>query len=176
MKSYLVRFLALCLVAGLLNCSATASKRSMGEVIDDNVVAMKLRTKLTKDKAVKLGDMDVKVWKGIVTLTGSQDNQEQINRAIEISEQQQGVKEVKAFLVLKDMDPSSSTPKKTVSLWPIKKKNQIVKKNSVNEIDLSPDNNDSPLDQKTSKIVKSNTNKKTESVTSSGSDFQDVEY
>ena len=37
----------------------------------------------------------------MVTLKGEIEKQEQINRAIELAEEQKGVKEVKAFLVLK---------------------------------------------------------------------------
>lgn len=162
----------------LFACASTASKRSVGEVLDDNVVAMKLRTKLAKDKIVNFGNMDIKVWKGIVTLTGSQANQEQIDRAIEVSEQQAGVKEVKAFLVLnelntKQQDHASNT--KGVRLWPIKKK---TKGSNVNEVDLKPEPGSDNLDQNTSKIVKSKTTDSTKNVgsNSNNNDFQDIEY
>lgn len=179
MKSKLFQLLVLSvLIIQIANCSSTASKRSVGEVLDDNVVAMKLRTKLIKDKSVSFGNMDIKVWKGIVTLTGSQATQEQIDRTIEVAEQQPGVKEVKAFLVLNEMTPKQqdhASNTKGVRLWPIKKKS---KANNVNEIDLKPESDSNSLDQNTSKIVKS---KNTESTTNVGhnsdnSDFQDIEY
>lgn len=179
MKSKLFQLLILfVLIVQMTNCASTSSKRSVGEVFDDNVVAMKLRTKLAKDKTVNFGNMDIKVWKGIVTLTGSQANQEQIDRAIEVSEQQPGVKEVKAFLVLNEMntkqqDHASNT--KGVRLWPIKKKS---KGSNVNEVDLKPESDSNNLDQNTSKIVKSKTTGSTTNVgsNSDNSDFQDVEY
>lgn len=83
-------------------CSATTSKRSTGETIDDSVIMTKLRAKYINDKTVKSNQIKVKSWKGVVTLSGVLDNQTAMNRAIEIAEQQNGVKEVKAYLVLKD--------------------------------------------------------------------------
>lgn len=101
----------------LCQCSATTHKRSMGEVIDDNVIHAKLNAKLIKDKTVEADDVKIKVWKGMITLTGTVDNQKQIDRAIEISEQQLGVTEVKAYLALKSSDQTgqhAQVKKKTV--------------------------------------------------------------
>lgn len=85
----------------LSSCAATAHKRSFGEVVDDNVVAMRLQSKYMKDETVKAKDLHIKVWKGVATLTGQVNSQAQINRAIEIAEQQKGIREVKAYLVLR---------------------------------------------------------------------------
>lgn len=90
-----------------VGCSGTAHKRSLGETIDDNVIVLKLKTKLMRDKVVKAGDIELKVKKNVVTMTGTVTSQEQIDRAIEIAEQQAGVKEVKAYLVLREMGGSA---------------------------------------------------------------------
>lgn len=99
MKKLILFILAAFLFA---QCSATTTKRSTGETIDDKVIVVKLRTKYINDKAVKSSQIKIKSWKGVITLSGVLDNQIAINRAIEIAEQQNGVKEVKAYLVLKD--------------------------------------------------------------------------
>lgn len=85
-----------------LNCAASSQSRSFGEVVDDEVIALSLKTKYMKDKGVPAKDVSIKVWRGIVTLKGELAEQEQINRAVELAELQKGVKEVKAFLVLKE--------------------------------------------------------------------------
>ncbi|MCP5464107.1 MAG: BON domain-containing protein [Deltaproteobacteria bacterium] len=129
-KSLLFLFVFL---LGSSSCSATASKRSFGEVVDDNVVAYKLRAKYIKDKVVKKSQIDVKVWKGTVTLKGVVDQQNQINRAIEIAEQQAGVQEVKAYLVLKGVvKPEPQKQKKGQFFSKIfsKKSTQHSKKNA----------------------------------------------
>lgn len=99
MKKVTIFFFIVLLFA---QCSATTAKRSTGETIDDSVIMTKLRAKYINDKTVKSGQVKVKSWKGVVTLSGVLDTQTAINRAIEIAEQQNGVKEVKAYLVLKD--------------------------------------------------------------------------
>jgi hypothetical protein len=85
----------------LCSCAATAHKRSFGEVVDDNVVALRLQSKYMKDEIVKAKDVHIQVWKGVATLTGRVNSQAQINRAIEIAEQQKGIREVKAYLILR---------------------------------------------------------------------------
>ena len=83
-------------------CAPTAKKRSFGETFDDNVMAIRLRTKFLKDKVVPSQDISIKVRRGVVTLTGEVNRQEQLNRSIELAEMQPGVKEVKAYLVLRE--------------------------------------------------------------------------
>lgn len=83
-----------------VQCSATPKKRSFGQVIDDNVILVKLKTRFIKDKKVPSKDISIQVWKGVVTLKGELQTQEQINHAIELAEMQKGVREVKTYLVL----------------------------------------------------------------------------
>lgn len=83
-----------------LACSSTPQKRSAGEFIDDAVISNKIKVKFVKDKVVKAFKINVDTWKGVVTLRGRVNAQEQISRAIEISERQPGVKTVKSYLVL----------------------------------------------------------------------------
>lgn len=99
----------------LCHCSATPHKRSMGEVVDDNVIHVKLDTRYMKDKVVEAKDVKIKVWKGVVTLTGKVDKQRQIDRAIELAEQQKGVTEVKAYLTLKNMYAKQKKPTPSVA-------------------------------------------------------------
>lgn len=94
----------------------------MGEVVDDNVIHVKLDTRYMKDKVVEAKDVKIKVWKGVVTLTGAVENQKQIDRAIELAEQQKGVTEVKAYLTLKNM--YAKQKKQTSSAETKPKKNQ----------------------------------------------------
>lgn len=94
--------LALIFLMGAVACSSTSQKRSIGEVIDDSVISNKLKVKFLKDKTVKGFKINIDTWKGVVSLRGKVDNQEQINRAVEIAERQPGVREVKSYLVLRE--------------------------------------------------------------------------
>lgn len=94
---------------GLLACSATAQRRSFGEVVDDAVISNKIKIKYFKDKEVKGAAVNINTWKGVVTLKGVVGNQLQIHRAIEIAERQAGVREVKSYLVLETLQPTSQS-------------------------------------------------------------------
>lgn len=86
----------------LLSCAATPQKRSLGQVMDDSFLTMQLKSKFVRDKTVPAGAVSVKIRHGVVTLTGEVNDQKAINRAVELSEMQKGVKEVRAYLVLKE--------------------------------------------------------------------------
>ena len=130
--------LSLCLL--LINCASTSKNRSFGEVVDDNMISIRLRTKFTKNQTVPASQIQMKVRKGIVQLKGYLDNQNQIDQAILIAEQEKGVKEVKAYLVLKEYMPQKSRIKKPSFLSNVFKKsgqkNHSGKKNNVIEEDL----------------------------------------
>ncbi len=97
---FTTRIVGLLLILLISACSATHEKRSIGEVIDDAVVTNKLKTKFMKDKGVQASQIDIDTWKGVVSLRGTVDSQDQIDRAIEIAERQAGVREVKSYLVV----------------------------------------------------------------------------
>ncbi len=129
-RMVLASFVLLCFFAG---CSATPSKRSFGEVVDDNVIAVKLRTKFVKDKVLAAKNVNIKVRKGVVQLDGTLATQRQINRAIELAEQQRGVREVKAYLVLGgDPKPAraSKSKKNFFSFLKVRSKNSGSTKSS----------------------------------------------
>ena len=100
-----------------LSLPVSAKKRSFGRAVSDEFIALKIHTKFMKDKSVPANDIMVGVRSGVVTLKGELKSQDQINRAIEIAERQKGVKEVKAYLVLKEFGElrSQKTARKDVS-------------------------------------------------------------
>lgn len=99
------------LMGSLFSCSSTPKKRSVGEVIDDSVVTNKLKVKYLRDKVVKGFRVDIDTWKGVVSLRGKFESQEQIDRAIEIAERQTGVKEVKSYLIIKTAESKQKSDK-----------------------------------------------------------------
>lgn len=169
MNKLLVGILTMVLL--LTQCSATAKKRSFGEVTDDNVIHVKLKTKFAKDKLIKARDININVWKGVVTLTGALDSQEEINKAIEISEQQRGVREVKAYLVLANV--TEQKPKESKKFWPMfskkNKKDDSSKTDELEEKDIT--DSQTSLDPKDTEVVKKDNQKIEEST-----DYQDVAF
>lgn len=139
--------LSIILLLIFTQCSATAAKRSFGEVVDDNVIALKIRSQFMQDKTVHSNNIKLKVWRGTVTMSGVVEEQKQINRAINLAEKQKGVKQVKSYLVLKQ---HAKTKRRSQKKTTVKKEKQKVKKE-----DLKKDN-----------VEK----------TTSEEDFQDVEF
>ncbi len=90
------------LVVCMMSCASTSSKRSFGEVVDDSVLVNKVKVRLIKNKITNGLKVNVDAWKGIVTLKGRLNSQEQINKSIEIAESEVGVRQVKSYLVLKN--------------------------------------------------------------------------
>lgn len=136
-----------------VSCASTPKKRSFGEVVDDNVIALKLRTKFSKHKKIPASKIHIRVWKGIVTLKGEVERQQQINKAIEISEKEVGVKEVKAYLVLKEFG-SYKDNKKTPffkKLFKTKPKYKSYKKNKLKEEDIKTGQKKSVISKKENK-------------------------
>ena len=173
MKSFkVILLMALCLY--IMACSATPSKRSTGEVIDDNVILLKLRTKLVKNKIVQAGNIKLTIWKGVVSMNGVMATQSEINRAIEIAEQQLGVKEVKAYLVLDSQNEPVDPHKK--SAWSFlsakKSKNNKDEEDVVQESDLIEEEG-TKQDQKS---TNQNKDQDVDKTTKETVDYKEFEY
>lgn len=111
-KNHWIALFCLVLFISALGCSSTPTRRSFGETVDDAVITNKLKVRFMKDKTVKAFKVDIDTWKGIVSLRGKVNSQKQINRAIELAEQQHGVREVKSYLILKDRPATARKSKK----------------------------------------------------------------
>jgi hyperosmotically inducible periplasmic protein len=93
-----------CVLVLTAACAASPRRRSLGETLDDAVISNKLKAKYLSDKIINGFDINVDTWKGVVSIRGKADSQHQINRAIEVAELQQGVREVRSYLVLRQQE------------------------------------------------------------------------
>lgn len=74
-----------------------------GRVVDDSVVTSRVKTRLIEDQALKAFQINVETYRGDVLLSGFVESQDQINRAVEIAKNSDGVRSVKnAMVVRKD--------------------------------------------------------------------------
>lgn len=89
------------LCAVLVACAGGPNSKSAGEVIDDSVIATKVRTALAKDKNVSVFDISVEVYKGVVQLSGFVDSREQAQRAVDLAADIRGVIDVKDRIDIK---------------------------------------------------------------------------
>lgn len=87
----------------LTGCSATSSRESTGQYVDDSAITTKVKTQLVEDNTVKAREVKVETYKGVVQLSGFVDNQDQKDRAAQIASNVAGVREVKNNIEIKPM-------------------------------------------------------------------------
>ncbi len=97
--------IAALLVAGLFAlltaCSATPTRESTGEALDDTAITAKVKTDLFKAKDVRSMDIHVETFRGNVLLSGFVSSPDEKRRATEIASSVGGVRQVTDHLVLK---------------------------------------------------------------------------
>ena len=73
----------------------TAPKETVGQVIDDSAITTKVKAAILADKALKVNEIKVETYKGVVQLSGFVRQKHDIERAEEVAKQVAGVKSVK---------------------------------------------------------------------------------
>jgi hyperosmotically inducible periplasmic protein len=82
-------------------CASTPRQESFGEGVDDTVITTKVKALYVEDKAVSALGVNVETFKGTVQLSGFANDQNEINRAVEIARSVKGVSSVKNDIRLK---------------------------------------------------------------------------
>ena len=82
-------------------CAGTATTKSTGDVVDDAMIATKVKAKFVDDPVVKAMNIQVETFKGTVQLSGFASSQAEIDRAVSLAQGTSGVKSVKNDIRLK---------------------------------------------------------------------------
>jgi osmotically-inducible protein OsmY len=98
LKHFLVVLALVTLIAG---CAGTSTQESTGEYIDDTTITTKVKAEIFNDPMLKVLQINVESYKGIVQLSGFVDSKHAAERATEVAEAVDGVKGVKNSLVVK---------------------------------------------------------------------------
>ena len=91
-------FLLAMLIAG---CAGGAKHESTGEYLDDSVLTTKVQTSILGDSRLKLMQINVETYKGVVQLSGFVDSASASARAVELARTVKGVKSVNNSLIVK---------------------------------------------------------------------------
>ncbi|HTG01620.1 MAG TPA: BON domain-containing protein [Nitrospirota bacterium] len=94
-------FICLCLVAAFLGCAATQERDSTGQYFDDSVITAKVKAAILGEATLKVFQINVTTYHGIVQLSGFVDKQENVDKATEVISKIAGIKEVKNSLLVK---------------------------------------------------------------------------
>jgi osmotically-inducible protein OsmY len=94
--------LALALVlASAWGCGSTAKTEGTGEYVDDSVITSKVKAAIFNDPTLKVNEINVETFKGVVQLSGFVRAQADIDRAVTVARGVAGVKSVKNDMRLK---------------------------------------------------------------------------
>jgi len=100
--SPMVRSLLILLaIAVLAGCAATRTQESTGEYVDDSTITAKVKAAIFDDPALKVFQINVETFKGVVQLSGFVNSPEVVSRAAVVASRVSGVKSVKNNLLVK---------------------------------------------------------------------------
>jgi len=94
-------FIGLVFVAFFAGCAATMRSESTGEYIDDSVLTTKVKAGILNDPILKVFQINVESYKGVVQLSGFVDSLKASNRAVQVASSVKGVQSVKNDLEVK---------------------------------------------------------------------------
>jgi hyperosmotically inducible protein len=99
-KYFIAVFTALTLVT-IVGCQSTSTQEGTGEYIDDTVITTKVKAAIFNDPLLKVAEINVETYKGIVQLSGFVRTNAAADRAVDVASKVGGVKSVKNDLRLK---------------------------------------------------------------------------
>ena len=94
-------FVGLVLVAFFAGCAGTQKQESTGEYIDDTVLTSKVKAEILNDPMLKVFQINVETFKGVVQLSGFVDSANASARAVEVAKAVKGVQSVKNSLIVR---------------------------------------------------------------------------
>ena len=94
-------FIGLVFLSLLAGCAATMKQESTGEYIDDSVITTKVKAGILNDPMLKVFQINVKSYRGVVQLSGFVDSAKASDRAMEVASAVDGVRSVKNDLTVK---------------------------------------------------------------------------
>lgn len=93
--------LGLLLILVIAGCAGSPKSESTGEYFDDSMLTTKVKASILGDSRLKVMQINVKTFKGVVLLSGFVDSSAAAKRAVEIARTVRGVKSVNNALVVK---------------------------------------------------------------------------
>ena len=89
------------LITAFLGCVATHKKESTGEYVDDSAITTKVKSAIFSDSSLKVLQINVETFKGVVQLSGFVDSAQNSKKAAEVARGVKGVTSVKNDLIVK---------------------------------------------------------------------------
>lgn len=93
-------FLAVTLVS-FVGCASTSTREGTGEYIDDTVITTKVKAAILNEPTLKVAEINVETFKGVVQLSGFVNSRADVDKAVEVARGVGGVRSVKNDMRLK---------------------------------------------------------------------------
>lgn len=95
LSKYLSAFFLALMLTSMGACSSTATQEGTGEYIDDAVITTKVKAAIFNDPTLKVSEINVETFKGVVQLSGFVSSHDAASKATELARSIRGVKSVK---------------------------------------------------------------------------------
>ena len=90
-------FVTLCsaiLLMGALGCASSRTHEGTGQYVDDSVITAKVKAAILGEPGLKVSEINVETYKGVVQLSGFVSSRTDINGAVRVASAVGGVKSV----------------------------------------------------------------------------------
>jgi osmotically-inducible protein OsmY len=94
-------FVLAAVFATMLGCASTPTQDSTGEFVDDAAITTRVKAEILNEPTLKVLEVKVVTFKGVVQLSGFVRSQADIDRALEIARHVRGVRQVDNDMRLK---------------------------------------------------------------------------
>ncbi len=84
-----------------LGCASTRTHEGTGQYVDDTVITTKVKSAILGEPGLKVSEINVETFKGVVQLSGFVSTRHDIDSAIRLARKVDGVKSVKNDMQLK---------------------------------------------------------------------------
>ncbi|MHC1697320.1 MAG: BON domain-containing protein [Geobacteraceae bacterium] len=91
----------LALITSFIGCASTRTKEGTGEYLDDTAITTKVKAAIFADADLKVMQINVETFKGVVQLSGFVNSAQSVTKAAEVARGVKGVTAVKNNLIVK---------------------------------------------------------------------------
>src|SRR5690349_4089078 len=89
------------LLMGALGCASSRTHEGTGQYVDDSVITTKVKAAILGEPGLKVSEINVETYKGVVQLSGFVSSRADITSAVRVASAVSGVKSVKNDMRLK---------------------------------------------------------------------------
>jgi osmotically-inducible protein OsmY len=93
-KTFTTIVVSLVLMAAA-GCAATRTSEGTGCYVDDSVITTKVKAAILNEPGLKVSEINVETFKGVVQLSGFVSSRDDVNSAVRVASAVNGVKSVK---------------------------------------------------------------------------------